>query len=82
MLITMNKYRTLRTYRLLLRVGGAIIGLVLAVITILRELLAAANLQTQDDRSIQNSDLIGDYNFRTQQFDSGTDPSGWYEDER
>lgn len=82
MLIMMNKYRTLRTYQLLLRVGGIAIGLVLALITTLRELLAAADLQSHDNRSIQDSDLVGDYNFRTQQFDSGTDPSGWYENER
>lgn len=81
MLIMTNKYRILRSYQLLLRVGGVAIGLVLAMITTLRELLAAADLQSQDNRSIQNSDLIGDYNFRTQQFDSGTDPSGWYKDE-
>jgi len=34
-----------------------------------------------DDRPIQDCDLIGDYNFRTQRFDSGTDPAGWYEDD-
>ena len=27
------------------------------------------------------SELIGDYNFRTDKLDSGTDPNGWYEDD-
>ena len=82
MLELMKGYRTLRIGQLLLRLGGVAVGLVFALIATLRDLFVAADSQTQDDhRSIQDSDLIGDYNSRTQQFDSGTDPAGWYEDE-
>ena len=77
----MNGYRALRIGQLLLKVGGVAVGLVFALIATLRDLFAATDSRTQDDRSIQDSDLAGDYNFRTQQFDSGTDPAGWYEDE-
>jgi hypothetical protein len=82
MLGVMNRYRTLRIGQLLLRIGGVAVGLVFALITTLRDLIVAADSRTQDDhRSIQDSDVIGDYNSRTQQFDSGADPAGWYEDE-
>ena len=81
MLDTMKGHRTLRIGMLLLKVGGVAAGLLFALIATFRDLFAATGSQTQDDRSIQDSDLIGDYNFRTQQFDSGTDPAGWYEDE-
>ncbi len=78
----MNRHRSLRIGRLLLKVSGVAVALVVALIATLRDLFAAADSQTQDDhRSIQDSDIIGDYNSRTQQFDSGTDPAGWYEDE-
>lgn len=67
---------------MLLKVGAVAVGLVFALIATLRHLFAASESRMQDDhRSIQDSDLIGDYNSRTQQFDSGTDPAGWYEDE-
>ena len=78
----MDKYRSLRIGQLLLKGGGVAVALVVALIAILRDLFSAVDLRTQDDhRSIQDSDIIGDYNSRTQQFDSGTDPAGWYEDE-
>ena len=78
----MNHQRIRSIGVLLLKLGGIAFGLVLALIAIFRELIAASDLPEQDDRSMLDSDLIGDYNFRTQQFDSGTDPTGWYEDER
>ena len=81
MLGKMNGYRILRIGKLLLKVGGVAIGLVFALLATFRDLFATTDSRMQDDRSIQDSDLIGDYNFRTQQFDSGTDPAGWYEDE-
>ena len=81
MFYKVNGYRTLRIGRLLLKAGGVVIGLVFALLATFRDLFAASDSPTQDDRSLQDSDLMGDYNFRTQQFDSGTDPTGWYEDE-
>ena len=81
MLDTMNRYRALRIGQLLLKIGGVAVGLVFALIATFRDLFAAANSRTQEDRPIQDCDLIGDYNHRTQRFDSGTDPAGWYEDD-
>jgi hypothetical protein len=60
---------------LLLAVAGTIVTLVREGFALLTPSAA------QDERPIQDSDLIGDYNFRTQRFDSGNDPAGWYEDE-
>ena len=71
----------LGTGRAVLKVGRAVGSLVSALVGMLWELAAVAELPAQGDRSVQDSDLIGDYNFRTQEFDSGTDPAGWYEDE-
>ena len=81
MLNSMSEYRTLRIGQLLLKIGGVAVGLLFALIATFRDLFAAANSRTQDDRPIQDCDLIGDYNHRTQRFDSGTDPAGWYEDD-
>ena len=81
MLDVMNRHRTLRIGQSLLKIGGVAMGLVVALIATFRDLFAASDSPTQDNRSIQDSDLIGDYNFRTQRFDSGTDPAGWYEEE-
>ena len=78
----MNRFKTFRMGQLLLKVGSVAVGLAFVLIATLRDLFAASDSRMQDDhRSIQDSDVIGDYNSRTQQFDSGTDPAGWYEDE-
>ena len=81
MLDLMKGNTTMRIGEILLKLGGFAGGLVFALLGTFRDLFAAADTTEESDRSIQNSDLIGDYNFRTQQFDSGTDPAGWYEDE-
>ena len=81
MLDQMIGYRTLRIGQLLLKIGGVAVRLVFALIATFRDLFSAADSPTQDDRPIQDCDLIGDYNHRTQRFDSGTDPAGWYEDD-
>lgn len=78
----MNHQRIRSIGVLLLKLGGIALGLVFALIATFRELIAASDSPEHDDRSMLDSDLIGDYNHRTQQFDSGTDPTGWYEDER
>jgi len=77
MLSMMKGGRILRVRQLLLRVGGIAIGLIFALLDTFRDLFAGAE-STKQDRPIQDSDLVGDYNFQTQQFDSGTDPAGWY----
>ena len=52
-----------------------LIKLVMAMLGI----LSAAVSEKKGDP--ENDDLIGDYNFRTRKFDSGTDPYGWYEED-
>ncbi len=81
MLERMKGKTTMRIGQLLLKLGGVAVGLVIALFGTFRDLFTAADTTEESNRSIQDSDLIGDYNFRTQKFDSGTDPAGWYEDE-
>lgn len=69
-------------------VVSLLLGLVKFTIWLMSTLLATFKglLTDQEavkrDRPIQDSDSIGDYNFRTERFDAGTDPNGWYEDEQ
>ena len=44
-------------------------------------LLAEGSITSEDDENSEEGNLIGDYNFRTQKFDNGTDPYGWYEED-
>ena len=81
MLEPMNSHSISAIGQFTLKVGGIAIGLVVALLGAFRELFSSADTSSDRERSLQDSDLIGDYNFRTQQFDSGTDPAGWYEDE-
>ena len=38
--------------------------------------------RAEDERSLlDGAELIGDLNFRTGEFDCGTDPGGYYEDD-
>ena len=34
-----------------------------------------------DDRQLHDTDLIGEYNYRTGRLDTGNDPYGWYEED-
>ena len=81
MLNLMSGYRTSTIGQLVLKVGSFAVGLVFTLLGTLREVFASSDSTKETDRSIQDADLVGDYNFRTQRFDSGTDPAGWYEDE-
>lgn len=40
--------------------------------------VASAELQ-EDERRLHDSDLVGEYNYRTGRLDAGTDPFGWYD---
>jgi hypothetical protein len=80
MLDLMNRYRSLRIGRLLLKVGGVAVGLVFALLATFRDLFAAAEPERQD-RPIQDADLIGEYNHRTGRLDAGNDPYGWYDED-
>ena len=51
----------------------------------IRSLLAAIARAFQDEPGepslLDGSELTGDMNFRTDRFDCGTDPAGFYEDD-
>ena len=51
-----------------------------ALLNACRELLIAATEADQPKkRGSRESDLTGEYNYRTGRLDDGTDPYGWYE---
>ena len=74
----MNKQSISAIGQLLLNVGGVALGLVFALLSIFRDLFAAADSATLDDDTLGSSIRGGDLNFRTGKFDDGTDPAGWY----
>ena len=80
MLGLMNRHRASRIGQLLLKVGGAALGLVFALIATFRDLIATAYTADKEDDG-KEGDLTGVYNFRTRKFDNGTDPYGWYEED-
>ena len=79
MLDLMKGKRTLKVAQLMLKVGGVIVGLLLALLGAFRELFASVDVEHGDDRQLHDSDLSGELNHRTGRLDSGTDPYGWYE---
>jgi len=79
MLDLMKGKRTLKVGQLMLKVGGVIVGLLLALLGAFRELFASVDVEHDDDRQLHDSDLSGELNHRTGRLDSGTDPYGWYE---
>ncbi|PLW83348.1 hypothetical protein CWI75_08100 [Kineobactrum sediminis] len=42
------------------------------------DVAASAEMQ-EEERRLHDSDLVGDYNYRTGRLDAGADPFGWYE---
>lgn len=78
----MNRQAISAAGKLALGIGGIAVGFAAALFGAFRHLLLSTDDTPEEQRSIQDADLVGDYNFRTQRFDSGTDPAGWYEDER
>ena len=59
----------------------AIIGAMSLFVVGCINLLAEGAISSEDDANSEEGNLIGDYNFRTQKFDNGTDPYGWYEED-
>ena len=65
-------------------IGRFLLGLGGTLVAALRVLSSGAGSNEDPDEppvSLQDCDLIGDYNFRTRRFDAGTDPAGWYEED-
>lgn len=44
-------------------------------------LFANAEEKTEERPLSEGSELFGEYNFRTEKLDAGTDPYGWYEED-
>ena len=60
---------------LLIKASSIYVGTIVAM-------LASTDKSESVDRPLgDGSDLFGEYNFRTEQADSGADPDGWYEDD-
>lgn len=77
----MNRHQISATGKLALSIGAVVAAFAAALFNAFRGLLASTENASEEQRSIQDADLVGDYNFRTQRFDAGNDPAGWYEDE-
>jgi hypothetical protein len=60
---------------LFIKAGGVFLGMIVGV------LASSDDPETSDRPQGDGSDLFGDYNFRTERFDAGTDPNGWYEED-
>lgn len=80
MLDFMKETRTSKIGKLLLNVGGVVVGLVSALFSTAREVFLSAEVATTNqERRLHDSDLIGEFNHRTGRLDAGVDPYGWYD---
>ncbi|HBQ39078.1 MAG TPA: hypothetical protein DD808_00690 [Halieaceae bacterium] len=55
-----------------------VFAVIKAVWRFIGDVAASAEVQ-EDQRRLHDSDLVGEYNYRTGRLDAGTDPFGWYE---
>ena len=78
-LVMMNGYRTRRLRQSLLGFGGAVIGLVVVLVGVLREVFVSIDVGRSDNRRLHDSDLSGQLNHSTGRLDSGLDAYGWYD---
>jgi len=51
------------------------------LVTVVGILFGTDDDETEDRPLADGSDLFGEYNFRTGEMDSGSDPDGWYEED-
>lgn len=70
-----------RVDRMLQRVGRVAWAAGAVMLGLLRDLLVAVPDNDRDDRQLQDTDLIGEYNHRTGRLDAGNDPYGWYDED-
>lgn len=66
-----------RLYRKVKWIGATLAGFAGALVG----LLAAGADTSEEDDNTGEGDLTGVYNFRTREYDNGTDPYGWYEED-
>lgn len=55
----------------------AVVAVIKTVWRFIGDVAKSTELQ-EDGRRLHDSDLVGEYNYRTGRLDAGTDPYGWY----
>lgn len=76
-----NRERLAGVGIVLRKVGVFTIGLAIALLDVMRELFASAEIRQDEERRLHDSDLSGELNHRTGRMDAGTDPYGWYDED-
>jgi hypothetical protein len=66
--------------------NGTVTTLVRGASALARSLLsifgaALAAEPRDDERQLYDTDLVGEYNYRTGRLDAGNDPYGWYDED-
>jgi len=77
--VTNNRERLAGVGIVLRKVGVFTIGLAIALLDVMRELFASAEIRHDEERRLHDSDLSGELNHRTGRLDAGADPYGWYD---
>jgi len=79
--VTNNRGRLAGVGIVLHKVGVFTIGLAIALLDVMRELFASAEIRHDEERRLHDSDLSGELNHRTGRLDAGADPYGWYDED-
>ncbi len=67
--------------RTLKKAGGVAWAAGAVILNLVRDVLAAAPDNDHNKRQLQDTDVIGEYNYRTGRLDAGNDPYGWYDED-
>lgn len=78
--VTNHRERLADVGLVLRKVGVFTVGLVIALLGVLRDLFASTEIRHDEERRLHDSDLSGELNHRTGRLDAGSDPYGWYDD--
>ena len=70
-----------RMHRTLVMAGHTAGVAVTMILNLLRDVSAALADNDHDERQLQDTDVIGEYNYRTGRLDAGNDPYGWYDED-
>lgn len=73
---TLN-HRTITTS--VLNTVGTLIRVSVELIRESLQLLLGSTAESSDNRKTENASRGGAFNYRTYEFDNGTDPCGWYD---
>ena len=67
--------------RMVNKTGGVAWAAGAVIMSLVRDVLAAAPDNNNNQRQLQDTDVIGEYNYRTGRLDAGNDPYGWYDED-